>query len=952
MFPTTPVGGAPREFVFLGKARFQLDPPDEIEAQQFELFTHARRIDVEAQELVFVASDPTLASHFAGGAPTVGPEPALQARAGEVLSRWRASAEHDATESTVSLVLAAAGDTNARGFCAIWILRSALPPFVYVIDPPDEEQISVKRFIPATLDDTERFRERVALTRLKREGRALNASLAHAGTWDTWASWTQRSDAGTPVLAPPQLAPQRYEIDAALESKGERIRGRVTAHLRAPQEPVVTTVFVLHADLHVSAAHDDAGRRLDAFQIKNFVIVRLAEPTTPDQRVAIALDYDGVVLEKVASRSFTSWSTLHWHPRVATLTATTYDVTLRWPSELDLFASGRKVDGGEKGKDLWGRWVVEAPAPAFGFELGDYTVVEENVGDVTVRFAATDEAIKTFGPESPKLFLGNAVAVLKAYLRLFGDYPHDELDIVTTPLTEVHSFSQGLPGLVVLAVGQMRQTESLGLLAHEMAHQWYPHVVAPASDRDAWLSEGMAEYASLVIERLARKQLKSGPVGLAEYRERMRERARHGGLVADTGPISIGPRLDSSLCYFCYQPIVYGKGAMVLESIASTVGFDAFAATLKALGQEFRHRTISTDQFFAFLESRHGVGFRWLRETFIDGSGLPYILYEYEFKQKSEQSWAIDLTMTQLPHVLIKNTLSARADGSVDFRRYVTVVAERPKGTMTIPYRVRYFKAPDDRKLDRETLRHEESVGNQDKTHVVRITGDSARTSLDMDFAPLSFVLDPEDVVPIVTLNATLDPRAATKRRALVAWSRGKLGEAEELLRGSLATVIDPEALSSASNKGDLVRWYYGKSTSNDAWINRRAEDILEEVRCLRDADERALLADLALEQDRLADARTEASESRALVRSCKIEGWVAEQSLAVHARVLLREGKKKEASSLLWKSVADGEYHSTYLWGVTAVVAHATGDDELKKKALDKLEEGHVDVSILKAAR
>ncbi|NIR42432.1 MAG: hypothetical protein GWN99_00890, partial [Gemmatimonadetes bacterium] len=39
IFPATPVGGRVAEMVFVGQARLVLEPPDDIEAAQLELFT-------------------------------------------------------------------------------------------------------------------------------------------------------------------------------------------------------------------------------------------------------------------------------------------------------------------------------------------------------------------------------------------------------------------------------------------------------------------------------------------------------------------------------------------------------------------------------------------------------------------------------------------------------------------------------------------------------------------------------------------------------------------------------------------------------------------------------------------------------------------------------------------------------------------------------------------------
>jgi len=52
--PVSPVGGQVVERVFLGQGRFLLVPPDDIEADQRELFTDGRTRAPEVSEAVFV----------------------------------------------------------------------------------------------------------------------------------------------------------------------------------------------------------------------------------------------------------------------------------------------------------------------------------------------------------------------------------------------------------------------------------------------------------------------------------------------------------------------------------------------------------------------------------------------------------------------------------------------------------------------------------------------------------------------------------------------------------------------------------------------------------------------------------------------------------------------------------------------------------------------------------
>src|SRR5207302_6924890 len=68
--------------------------------------------------------------------------------------------------------------------------------------------------------------------------------------------------------------------------------------------------------------------------------------------------------------------------------------------------------------------------------------------------------------------------------------------------TEVQFFyGQAFPGLMYFSVATFQSVDESGgqemFRAHEMAHQWWGIGVEPAGYRDAWLSEGFAEFSGL-----------------------------------------------------------------------------------------------------------------------------------------------------------------------------------------------------------------------------------------------------------------------------------------------------------------------------------------------------------------------------------------------------------------------------------------------------------------------
>ena len=82
LYPATPLADHTSELVFLGRGRLILDPPDDIEASQLDLFTGSRRLNTRFTEAVFAvaraaASDALLSRDPAAGTASANPERAI-----------------------------------------------------------------------------------------------------------------------------------------------------------------------------------------------------------------------------------------------------------------------------------------------------------------------------------------------------------------------------------------------------------------------------------------------------------------------------------------------------------------------------------------------------------------------------------------------------------------------------------------------------------------------------------------------------------------------------------------------------------------------------------------------------------------------------------------------------------------------------------------------------------
>ncbi len=139
---------------------------------------------------------------------------------------------------------------------------------------------------------------------------------------------------------------------------------------------------------------------------------------------------------------------------------------------------------------------------------------------------------------------------------------------------------------------------------HEVAHQWWGHAVGWESYRDAWISEGFAEFTAALVLNLI-----DSPKKYNDYLERRRreilEKPRGGSVVNnDAGPISQGFRLHTRYSPGASQTIIYSKGAYVVHMIRAMMRDpgsrnpdERFIAMMKDFLQSYSWKSASTDDF-------------------------------------------------------------------------------------------------------------------------------------------------------------------------------------------------------------------------------------------------------------------------------------------------------------------------------------------------------------------
>ncbi len=184
-----------------------------------------------------------------------------------------------------------------------------------------------------------------------------------------------------------------------------------------------------------------------------------------------------------------------------------------------------------------------------------------------------------------------------------------------------------------------------GLIAHELAHQWFGDLVTCRDFSEAWLNEGWATYMELV----------------------WKDEGTEPGAGRDEYDYAIKGELDVYLdedrgryrrpivCRDYDQPIelfdrhLYQKGALVLHAIRRTIGDQPFWGGVRAYLEAHAHGIVETRDLQRALETASGRSLDRLLDTYVFGSGHPTIDATVRVDTEHEPPLAL-VTIKQTQH--------------------------------------------------------------------------------------------------------------------------------------------------------------------------------------------------------------------------------------------------------------------------------------------------------------
>lgn len=670
----TPVENRVTAAVFIGDGEMTLVPPTDVEKNSIKIFTGEGGITESFNRLVLRFTDKTFEEVKSSPNATMktgGPQASHARSAYHENQDLLHKQLHDNTELRT---LYDVYDQAREGFFTAFINGKRFNKLIFLIDP-----LGVPNATP----------EEVGL---------LSYGETDGGIWlafhheDEFKKGTASSSEDNRLIDI-----THHEIDAAI--KGTTIAATDRLTFRNLRSGTRVVPFNLYRTLRVSKVQDADGNDLsfiqeDKNEDADFGVI-MSKPLEAEKTYTLSIQYEGGdALRDSGGGNFILIPRSTWYPGNANVLfaedRAIFDMTFRYPSKYTFVGTGSPTAPDTKEGDIstakWSSGQTELAVAGFnygkfkkkavtdkdsGYEIESYANIEvpDELKDIQTQIERLEsqgyKTMTTLGSitttSMAEAALADAQNASRIYNMYYGKLPYGRVAITQQP---AGFFGQAWPTLVYMPylafIDATQRTQLLGtrggtdtfwryVAPHEIAHQWWGHIIGWDSYHDQWMSEGFAEFSASLYVQFIR-----GNDKFIEFWEDLRKQVVEATpQTKDKRPYTIGPvtqgyRLNNGKTGGAARFLIYPKGAYILHMLrmmmySQNKGGDArFQEMMKDFVQTHFNKDVSTEDFKAIVEKHmtpemnvtNNGKMDWYFNEWVYGTQVP--AYKLEYNVSSE----------------------------------------------------------------------------------------------------------------------------------------------------------------------------------------------------------------------------------------------------------------------------------------------------------------------------
>ena len=220
--------------------------------------------------------------------------------------------------------------------------------------------------------------------------------------------------------------------------------------------------------------------------------------------------------------------------------------------------------------------------------------VVKGPNDVDLHFLYKNDSkiIENWKKAEPKI-----VTIMALFNKTVGDYPYKQYSVI-----------QGGDGgmeyaMCTLILGQGALDGLVGLIAHEMGHSWFQHILASNESKHGWMDEGFTSYLEdFATNEIAENKVENPFTGAYKG---------YFSMVNSGKELPQGTHADRFDENRVYSITSYSKGEIFLTQLSYLIGKENLDKTLRRYYQEFKFKHPTPNDIKRTAERVSGAELDW-----------------------------------------------------------------------------------------------------------------------------------------------------------------------------------------------------------------------------------------------------------------------------------------------------------------------------------------------------
>jgi hypothetical protein len=527
------------------------------------------------------------------------------------------------------------------------------------------------------------------------EVQLLRLSHPKAQAWYIWDQAVAIHETKTGALIPEITSEEyaskfnydvkNYEISYNLDDSGKLISGEVKLNvfLKKPHKALTLKFCPVYTVAGIKAGDEDAYFLKEEYSktwgyYEDSLLVGFKTPK--EGNITLTFKVRGQMFRPAGHEILEGGGYLYlqdedyWFPKLDDWDGSTYKIIATVPKENEVITVGEMLEHTTNAdqREMY-VWESKIPIQAATMVMGEFIHTKIDVEGMILDVALPKGIRSNILTQAQKYTLTELKNNVIFFSKIFGPIPYPTIKVAITPFAH----GRGFPTMLLIydqAFFRSGTTAPEQLMAHETAHQWWGNLVSPLSYRDTWLSEGMAEFSSMLYMRgrfsesrvkiynenmiwggqLIKPPTLGTPIESDSSDDDPNHMSDHKDAVFSTfpalnfketgaepaqdvpfleGPICLGTRLLHTCTTYPsmgYNYIVYSKSYFVFNMLLSISGFTkegngGLFRGFQTICTKYKGQKISTKTFFNELEGSMKIPLGVFLKSWYESNGIPTV---------------------------------------------------------------------------------------------------------------------------------------------------------------------------------------------------------------------------------------------------------------------------------------------------------------------------------------